>query len=94
MSSWPPCGASASPILQNPDAVTLLGEVGQPEVEEERPDDHLGAGIVEAVELVLERAPCGRVPGPSAHRTTARPGDQPAEVDADLLLDDVGEEAP
>lgn len=89
----PRLGAAAS-LLKNPHTMTLLGEVGQPEMQQKGSNDDFRVGVVEAVELPFQRVAGFRITRPCAHRATTRPGDETAKVDPGLLLDDLAQQAP
>ena len=89
-----PLLGSTATLLEDPHPMPLLGQVGEAEMQEERPNDHFRPRIVEAVELTFERAPRSHVAGSGANRTTARPGHEQPKVDPGLFLNDLAEEPP
>lgn len=74
--------------------MTLLGEIGEAEVHEQRADHGLGARIVERVQLELEAPARAGVAGSSPHGPATRALHQSADLDPGLFLDDFHEEAP
>ena len=78
-----------------PDAISLLGEVDEPEVEAERSDDDLGAVRIEPGELRHETRPERRVVASSeADRRPPDALDEVEQVPSGLLRDDLAEKRP
>ena len=78
---------------QGPDPTARLGQVDQPEVERERPDDRLGVAEIERPQVLVEPRPLGRI-------VVAAQGDRPApdaldggeQLGSGLLRDDLAEQ--
>ena len=81
-------------LLEDPNPVALLSQVGEAEVQEERANHDLGPRIVQAVELTFQGVSRSQIAGAGANSTTTCPGDEQPKIDAGLFLDDLAEQAP
>ena len=78
---------------QGADPTACLGQVDQPEIERERPDDRLGGAEVEGAQLVIESGALERVVvAAQRDRPAPDPLDGGEQVRACLLRDDLAEQ--
>ena len=78
---------------QGADPAARLGQVDQPEIERERPDDRLGGAEVEGAQLVVESGALERVVvAAQRDRPAPDPLDRGEQLGARLLRDDLAEQ--
>ncbi len=78
---------------QGPDATPCLGQVDEPEVERERPDDGLGIAEIERSQVIVEPRPLRRiVVAPEGDGPAPDPLDRGEQLGSGLLRDDLAEQ--